>query len=186
MKNKQLNHKKLYTNETLFNTIVNILREKGLLPDILDYDLSDRHITDIKTCEWDCTADLRFGGNEGIYLDVYAEGNIGDGHEKVRLGVFKTLGESKDYFYQMAKLQADFIWETREFVNDNLHDFDWTGYDIEFYKEGTKTMHVWTASKESAYRSLKRRYKYDFDYAYLIDNETCCKVKINKSEIVLD
>lgn len=178
--------KQLYTNESLFNTIVNLLREKGLLPDILDYDLSDRNIADIKTCEWDCTADLRFGGNEGIYLDVYAEGNISKGHDKVRLGVFKTLCEDREAFYTMAKLQADFIFETRDFVNENLDDFNWTGYDIEFYREEKKTMHVWTASREVAYRSLKRRYKYDFDYAYIIDNETGMKTKINKEEIELD
>ena len=178
--------KQLYTNERLFNTIVNNLREKGLLPDILDYDLSDRDLTDIKTCEWDCTADLRFGNNEGIYLDVFAEGNLGRGHEKVRLGVFKTLGESKDYLYEMAKLQADFIWETREFVNNNLHDFDWTGYDIEFYKNEKQTMCVWTANKDSADRVLRRRYKYDFDYVIIIDNETEHKVRINRAEIVIE
>lgn len=178
--------KKLYTNETLFNTIVNILKEKGLLPDILDYDLSDRNITDIKTCEWDCTADLRFGGNEGIYLDVYAEGSLGSGNTKTRLGVFKTLGESKEDFYKMAKLQADFIWEVRDFVNQNLHDFDWTGYDVEFYKGGEQTMCVWTAHKESVDRILKRRYKYDFDYVVVIDNETDYRTKICKKDIVLE
>ena len=178
--------KKLYTNETLFNTVVNLLREKNLLPDILDYDLSDRNITDIRTCEWDCTADLRFGGNEGIYLDVYAEGNLGDGKTKTRLGVFKTLYENKEAFYTMAKLQADFIWEVRDFVNENLHDFDWTGYDVEFYRGTEQTMCVWTANKESVDRVLKRRYTYDFDYAIVIDNETEHKTKINKSEITLD
>lgn len=178
--------KKLYTNESLFNTIVNILKDKGLLPNILDYDLSERYVTELKTCEWDCTADLRFGGNEGIYLDVYAEGNLGNGNEKARLGVFKTLGENRDSFYQMAKLQADFIWETREFVDNNLDDFNWTGYDIEFYREDKKTMHIWTASKDSAYKSLKRRYKYDFDYAVIINNETNKETRVEKSEIILD
>lgn len=178
--------KKLYTNESLFNTIVSNLKEKGLVPDILDYDLSDRNITDIRTCEWDCTADLRFGGNEGIYLDVYAEGNLGNGQNKTRLGVFKTLGESKDYFYAMAKLQADFIWETREFVDSHMEDFNWTGYDIEFYKEERKTMHVWTATKESAYKSIKRRSLYGFDYVLLIDNETCQATKIKYDEIIIN
>ena len=42
------------------------------------------------------------------------------------------------------------------------------------------------ANKDSAYKSLKRRYKYDFDYALLIDNETNRSVKVTKDEIILD
>lgn len=178
--------KNLFTNESLFNTIVNVLKEKNLFPDILEYDLSDRNVVEIRTCEWDCTADLRFGGNEGIYLDVYAEGNIGNGYEKVRFGTFKTLYRDRESFYTMAKLQADFICEVDEFVNDNMEDFNWTGYDVEFYRENKKIMHIWTSNRESAYRALQRRYKYDFDHAIIIDNETNGETRVERSEITFD
>lgn len=116
--------KKFYTNETLFNTIVSILKDKGLYPDILDYHLADHHPVEIKNYEWDTICTLQFGGCEGIYLDVYAVGNIGRGKEKVRLGVFKTLDTAREAFYTMAKLEADFIWETRDFVDSHIEEFE--------------------------------------------------------------
>ncbi|MEE0930537.1 MAG: hypothetical protein UIM53_06010 [Acutalibacteraceae bacterium] len=118
--------KTFYTNETLFNAIIGILKDKNLLPTSLDYWLPERYkVIEFRNYEWDCTADLQFGGSEGIYLDIYAVGYINsDEKQKVRLGVFKTLGESREHFYEMAKLQADFIWEVRDFVNEHIEEFE--------------------------------------------------------------
>ena len=178
--------KEIYTNEKLFTTIINILKEKELLPDILDYYLADHHSTHILTCEWDTVCNLNFGGNEGIYLDVYAEGNIGNNVEKIRLGTFKTLYENREAFYIMAKLEADFIIETRDFVNNHLDDFTWTGYDVKTFKDNKQTGHWSVYNKDRAYNLLKRHYKYGYDYAIIIDNETGKETKVNREEIVLD
>lgn len=172
-----------YTNETLFKTIVNILKEKGLLPDILDYHLAEHYNTyDIKTYEWDTTADLRFGGSEGIYLDVYAEGNVGCGKPRVRLGTFKTLVESRNAFYTMAKLQADFIWETRDFVNSHIEDFEWTGFNVSFFKEKTRTMGYSTGNMERVKNLMKRNLRYDWDYVIITNNETCKDTQISRDD----
>lgn len=135
---RNLMMKKKYTNKSFYKTIVELLKEKNLLPDILWYwDEAIGSEVEILDYEWDITGDIRFGNCEGIYLDVYATGNIGYGRDmsKVLLGTFKTLGETKEYLYAMAKLEADFIWETNQFVNEHIDDFEWTGYSIEFYSE---------------------------------------------------
>lgn len=175
--------KTLYTNQSLFNKIIELLKEKGLLLDILDYHLAEHKEMEIRSCEWDCTGDLRFGGSEGIYLDIYAEGNLGIGEPKVRLGVFKTLREDREAFRQMARLQADFIWETIDFVNNNLDDFTWTGYDVDFYHNGIKTTGYTTPTMDSANNLMKRNLKYEWEEVIITNNETCKEIKFSKSEI---
>lgn len=178
--------KTLYTNETLFHAIVEKLKEQDLFLDILDYHLADHHTIPIKTYEWDCTGDLKFGGSEGIYLDMYAVGNVGDGIEKVRLGVFKTLREDRAAFGYMAKLMADFIWETRDFVNGNIDNFTWTGFNVDFYRDNKRTMGYTTSSRNSANNLIKRNCKYQWDYAVITNNENGKETKINKEDVVLD
>lgn len=179
--------KTMYTNVKLFNAIVDILKEKNLLPDILDYHLSESECNErkIKTCEWDTIGIVNFGSCEGIYLDVYIKGNIGDGLEKVKLGTFKTLGESREDFYTMSRLQADFTWETRSFVNSHMDDFNWTGYDVKFFKGEKGTAGYWTSSKEGADKLIKKCYNGDFDYVIIINNENCKETKMRKDEIAL-
>lgn len=132
--------KKIYTNKSLFERIIAELKLKELLPNILDYyRAGTTSEVELRDFHWDCTGDLVFGGNEGIYLHIYAQGDFGAGFDsKVKLGVFKTLGESKDDLYTMAKLQADFIWETRDFVNKNIDDFEHSGIKIAFFKDTKK------------------------------------------------
>lgn len=115
----------IYTNVTLFHTIIDILKKKDLLPDILDYYLSDRYSeTPITSYEWDNYASLNLGGSEGIYLDIYAVGKINGNTTRTRIGTFKTLRQDREGFAIMAKLQADFMWEMTSFVNHHIDDFD--------------------------------------------------------------
>lgn len=58
------------TTEELFNKIRGILKEKGKLPDILDYGLAAHNPAPIRTCEFDLKSNLTYGGNEGIYLSL--------------------------------------------------------------------------------------------------------------------
>lgn len=178
--------KKQYTNATLFKAIVDILIEKELLPDHLDYHLAESREVNLKSYEWDCTGDLSFGGSEGQYLSLYAEGNIGDGIEKARLGTFKTLGEDRESFYKMAKLQADFIWEAREFIHKHIDDFSWTGYDVKLYKDEKKISHVEVYNKDRAEAFLKRNRNTDYDYAVIIENATGEEKQIKKEDVALD
>lgn len=118
--------KKIYTHKDLFNLTVESLKRKNLLPDILDYYIADTGIWNIRTCSWDCIGYLKFGGSEGIYLDMYLVGDLGLGceNERIKIGTFKTLVTSKEAFHTMATLMADFILELREFVNIHIDEFD--------------------------------------------------------------
>lgn len=178
--------KTLYTNEKLFNNITGMIKEQGLLPDILDYYRPDRRLQEIRTYEWEVLGDLTFGGNEGIYLDIYIEGNLGTDINKIWLGTFKTLREDIAALKEMAILQAYFIWYCRKFVNDNIDDFEWTGYRLQFFKGEKKTMDYSTPHRSSANNLIKRNYKYDWDHIILINNSTRKEKKINREDIVLD
>ena len=107
--------KKPMTTEELFNKIREILKEKGKLPDILDYGLSN----------------LTYGGNEGIYLSLWIEYFVNDERRTNSVGTFKTLDESNKAMHIMAALLADFIIEEYAYVNANLHDFTWEGADVD-------------------------------------------------------
>ena len=179
--------KKPYMNEELFEVIVDILKKKNLLPDILDYHLAERHDSkEIRSYEWDTIGIINFGGSEGIYLDVYAQGEIGNNESKVRLGTFKTLNRSREDFYIMAKLQTDFVYETNDFVNEYIDNFTWTGYNVRFYKEDKRTMGYTTWRKEDIDNIIKRHMKYDFDRVVITDNATCKEKTIEKEKIALD
>lgn len=54
-----------------------------------------------------------------------------DGESKViSLGTFKTLLETDEAMHQMAALEADFVIILNRFVEKNLDDFTWSGYDL--------------------------------------------------------
>lgn len=180
--------KRPYTNKELFNIIVNKIKEEGLLPDILDYYKPDSREFEIRTYEWDVYGDLFFGTCEGIYLDLYIQGSLGyeETPDKIWLGSFKTLRDDLAALKEMAILQAHFIWYCRKFVNDNIDDFEWTGYRVQFFKGEKKTMDYSTQHINSANNLIKRNYKYDWDYVVLINNATQKEKKIKREDVVLD
>lgn len=113
--------KKPYKANELFEEICKRIE----LPDILDYHLSHEE-REITTYDWDWGNNLDYGGNEGIYLDIYAQ-RRGERH---LIGTFKTLNEDKESMYTMARLLVDFVSEGRKFVNNNLDDFTWEGFNV--------------------------------------------------------
>lgn len=172
---------KKYTNEWLFDHIVGVLKEKNLLPDTLDYYLAEKYpIKELANYEWDTIGWLNFGC-EGIYLDMYAVGSVTtqNAQEKIHLGTFKTLGESREAMYVMAKLQADFVWETKEFVNSHLDEFTWFGYDVRFYKDGVQTFIFTRSSSEKPKDDVLRKYSAGKDYAIIRDNATRKETRVD-------
>lgn len=164
---------KKHTNECLFDHVVGVLKDKNLLPNTLDYYLAEKYpIQELANYEWDTIGWLNFGC-EGIYLDMYAVGSATtqNEQEKVHLGTFKTLGESREAMYIMAKLQADFVWETKEFVNSHLDEFTWFGYNVTFYKDN-KVSGRWTCPSEKSKDDVLRKYSAGKDYAIIRDNAT--------------
>ena len=111
--------KKRWTNQKLFNQIVENLREDGKLPDILEYSEPTLVEKEINPYDLDCHGTLSFGGNEGIYVDVYLAGYP----KNFKLGTFKTLRDDKESWDIMAQLMADFQWECGRFINEHYGEF---------------------------------------------------------------
>lgn len=122
--------KRPMTTEELFDKIKGILKEKGKLPDILDYGLGAYRPIPIKTYEYDLKNNLAYGGSEGIYLDLWMEYYVDGEVHRADIGTFKTLEKSREAMHMMAALLADFIIEEEIYVNTNLDDFKWIGADV--------------------------------------------------------
>ena len=127
------------TTEELFNKICEILKEKGMMPDILDYALATHSPAQMITYEYSIRNNLDYGGSEGIYLDLWIEYYDGDSdNQRSGLGTIKTLRDDDEAMRIMAKLLADFVIEERRFVNANLDDFTWRGADAYAVDENGK------------------------------------------------
>ena len=122
--------KRPMTTEELFNRIDSILKEKCKLPDILDYGLATHNPVPITNYEYGLRNKLDYGGNEGIYLDLWVEYTAGGKRCVSGLGTFKTLRTDDEAMHIMAALLADFIIEEYAYVNANLDDFTWEGADV--------------------------------------------------------
>ena len=115
--------KQHFTTTDIFYAIFNKLKEKDLLPSILDYSLGCNYPVRVDTDEWDCVFRVEFGSSEGIYLTVYLEGNISKDIEKAELGTFKTLYDSKEAYKAMRDLGVEFVFTLHEFVEENYDSF---------------------------------------------------------------
>ena len=128
------------TTEELFEKINSILIEKSKIPDILDYSLATSNPVPIRTYEFDLKSSLNYGGNEGIYLDLWIEYRVENEKRRAAIGTYKTLYEDDNAMYIMASLLANFIIEEYSYVNKNLDDFTWEGADVHALKENGDRM----------------------------------------------
>lgn len=126
------------TTEELFNRIHGILKEKGKLPDILDYGLATHSPVPITNYEFEMGNRLTYGGSEGIYLDLWIEYCANKEKQRKKLGTFKTLDEGSEAMHTMAGLLADFIIEANAYVNANTDDFTWEGVNVYAFDEEGK------------------------------------------------
>lgn len=120
-----------YTNKKLGETIRKTLEEKGLIPDIMERFLpADGPDIEITSCAWEPIGELSYSFCT-LFLDMYAVGSV-TAHgksERISFGSFQSEScfpsttDKRQAFYAMAKLQADFIIETQDFVRENLSSF---------------------------------------------------------------
>lgn len=143
-----MSKKSIPTNQTLFKEIKDILEKEGKIPAILDYFLDeDYRIKEIRSYEFDIRMSISYGC-EGIYLDLYLDGELGHGElQKVGLGTAKTLESSDEAMRTMAILGADFISTGTHYINNHLDDFTWNGYNIAFLDESGKKVYGVSSSK---------------------------------------
>lgn len=131
------NKKPMHTGE-LFTRILEQLQEQHKVPAILDYYLPQNvwEYVPVRSSNFDILFHLNYGGSEGIYLDVYAQGAVTEDDEdkKYHLGTCKTLHEDDSAMHTMAVLGADFICEGRRYIRDHSDDFCFTGFQVTFFK----------------------------------------------------
>lgn len=144
------------TTADLFNKVCDILKEKGLFPEILDYALPEHDPKPVTSYEYCLKNNLDYGGSEGIYLDLWIEIYSGSETQRKGLGTFKTLEDSRDAMYIMGKLLADFIVEERAYVNANLDDFTWQGMEVRAFDDTGKKL-GWSYSCIEMENALKRK-----------------------------
>ena len=128
------------TTEELFEKINSILKEKGKIPNILDYGHPTSNPIPIRTYEFDLRNSLNYGGNEGIYLILWIEYRVENEKRRAAIGTYKTLYEDDNAMHIMASLLANFIIEEYSYVNKNLDDFTWEGADVHALKENGDRM----------------------------------------------
>lgn len=148
--------KRPMTTEELFNKICSILKEKELMPDILDYALATGDPVPMTTYEFDLKNNLDYGGSEGIYIDLWIEYYKENERNRKGLGTFKTLREDREGMQIMGRLLADFIVEEHSYVNKNLDDFTWEGADVHPLDGDGKRLN-WGYSCPSMESALKKK-----------------------------
>ena len=144
------------TTEELFEKINSILIEKSKIPDILDYSLATSNPIPIRTYEFDLRNSLNYGGNEGIYLDLWIEYRVENEKRRAAIGTYKTLYEDDNAMYIMASLLANFIIEEYSYVNKNLDDFTWEGADVHALNESGDKMN-WGYTCGTMKSALKKK-----------------------------
>ena len=144
------------TTEELFEKINSILKEKSKIPDILDYGHATSNPIPIRTYEFDLRNSLNYGGNEGIYLDLWIEYWVENEKRRAAIGTYKTLYEDDNAMHIMASLLANFIIEEYSYVNKNLDDFTWEGADVYALKENGERAN-WGYTCGTMEAALKRK-----------------------------
>ena len=148
--------KRPMTTEEFFNTICDILKQKNLMPDILDYALATSNPVSLTTYEFELKNNLDYGGSEGIYIDLWIEFYRENERIQKGLGTFKTLREDREGMQIMGRLLADFIVEENAYVNANLDDFTWEGVDVHPIDGDGKRL-SWGYSCPSMERALEKK-----------------------------
>lgn len=175
-----------FTNKELFDIIHGQLKENNLLPDILEYGLNSFDEVPIRSYHWDTIGIVNFGSSEGIYLDIYAWGNVTqeDKQEKIKLATYKTLHTDKEAFKVMSDLNAEFVFAMQAFVNANMDDFLWTGKTVRFYNtDGAEDYAVICFGNNDADLTAKHYLKLfpdRFGFAEVTDNATRKTHRIEK------
>lgn len=118
----------------LFRAILERARADGSLTEIetiLDYylpndgeSLSSERDAPLSNYEFNFVPVISFGGSEGIYVDLYLDGDFdGSGFKQTKIGVFKTLRTDLDACRLMGQLCGVLMYHESDYVNKNLHRY---------------------------------------------------------------
>lgn len=156
-----------------FTEICNILKEKGMMPAILDYALPVHSPVFIMTAEFEFKNNLDYGSSEGIYLDIWIIFDEDGRKEQQKIGTFKTLFEDYPAMEAMGKLLAGFIFEGYQYVNKNLDNFSWQGWEVyAFDDNGKKTDLSYSCNSIGNTIVKKDKFLDHYSKAVIRNNET--------------
>lgn len=192
--------KHIYTTAELFRITMRQLKEEGKVPEeLLEYAIPASDEKPMKNYEFDVLGTVSYGANEGIYLSLFYSGDIGEKSIKIgnpdrstgKIGTIKTLSRSDDAFLKMATLMANFQIAASRFVENHLDDFNRTGFDVDYYKEGETESHYGFTYKglssmaeasKKALQTLCQTSGHPYVRAIVTDNESrkATEVKICK------
>lgn len=149
---KSAGTKRPYTHSEFLKIIEDIARERKLdYFDQLDYILAHEKETTIESDDISFTSVTDFGGSEGIYTDFHVTANGKETH----IFTAKTLGDSDEDYIRMHVLAANICLIASKYVREHREQFNWTGYNVSYEKDGSLVPYMWCATEENALNRAK-------------------------------
>ena len=170
--------KRPYTTAELFDCLLLQLNKDNKVPDLLDYAITSKYdIQELRYYEFSVGYHLQYGGSEGIYLDVYIEGDWGQQgrtEHYYSIGTCKTLRTDDDAMIEMAKLGAWFVITGDKVVREQVDDLTWKGYSAKLTKNRDgKSLWLECSSMELIVQNLSKYGDMDSLYDVVVrNNET--------------
>ena len=112
------------TPKILIERVLDLVKTNGYYQEvepILDYYLPSDKNREFSNYEFDFCALVNPGGSEGIYIDVYLQGEFDQSGEKYcKVATFKTLREDTEAFRIMGALCGVLTFYAGQYINSNL------------------------------------------------------------------
>lgn len=148
---KQAGTERPYTWYEFLKIIRGIVEEqKIVMHDQLDYFDTDWQQSNkpIDLCVWDwwLTSCTDFGGSEGVYSDF----SVRIDSERRHVFTAKTLDGSREAYVKMHEFAARVCLVVRDYVKEHEDEFNWTGFDVGYYKDGERVTYMLAHNHENA------------------------------------
>lgn len=119
------------TSHILMENVLSLVKESGnykKAEQIIEYyNSSPAKAVALSNYEFDFISEIRFGSNEGIYLDCWLEGTLSDTQisksERILCGVFKSLNTDLESVQTLAELGGSLTYYAKKYVNKELKRF---------------------------------------------------------------
>ncbi len=153
-KKKKAGVERPYTWYEFLSIIRNIVEEqKVIYHDQLDYfscSLGEGNKPiDLSVWDWHIVSETDFGGCEGIYTDFYTRTEDG---KRRPVFVAKTLYDSDDAYIAMHEFAALVCLIIRRYIMEHEEEFNWSGYDVGYWKGDKRTTYMTAHKYENAVR----------------------------------
>lgn len=170
-KNKQAGTERPYTWYEFLKIVRNIVEEYNVvMHDELDYfdtdyEQRDKPI-DLGVWDWHIISETDFGGSEGVYTDFYVSV---EGGERRHVFTAKTLKESPNDYVQMHEFAARVCLIIRDYVQKHQEEFNWSGYDVGYWKNGERITYMLAHKHDNAVK-YAQELKAKGERAWIRDN----------------